>query len=61
MAAKISIKAPASSKNTHSVVAAVLAVQQGASVVRVHDVHETVQALKVLMAVNASKPAATLQ
>jgi dihydropteroate synthase len=44
-----------------SVVAAVLAVQQGASVVRVHDVHETVQALKVLMAVNASKPVATLQ
>jgi dihydropteroate synthase len=44
-----------------SVVAAVLAVQRGASVVRVHDVHETVQALKVLMAVNASKPAATLQ
>ena len=34
-----------------SVVAAVLAVQQGASVVRVHDVNETVQALKVLSAV----------
>lgn len=38
-----------------SVVAAVLAVQQGAHVVRVHDVHETVQALKVWSAVQASK------
>jgi dihydropteroate synthase len=44
-----------------SVVAAVLAVQQGASVVRVHDVYETVQALKVLMAVNVNTPASTLQ
>jgi len=44
-----------------SVVAAVLAVQQGASVVRVHDVAETVQALKVLTAVSASKPVPTLQ
>ena len=42
-----------------SVVAAVLAVQQGAQVVRVHDVHETVQALKVLSAVQASKLTAT--
>jgi dihydropteroate synthase len=33
-----------------SVVAAVLAVERGASVVRVHDVLETVQALKVLSA-----------
>lgn len=38
-----------------SVVAAVLAVQQGAHVVRVHDVHETVQALKVWSAVQAGK------
>ena len=37
-----------------SVVAAVLAVQQGASVVRVHDVKETVQALKVLAAMQAA-------
>lgn len=42
-----------------SVVAAVLAVQQGAHVVRVHDVHETVQALKVLSAVQASKRTTT--
>lgn len=33
-----------------SVVAAVLAVERGASIVRVHDVRETVQALKVLSA-----------
>lgn len=38
-----------------SVVGAVLAVQNGASVVRVHDVKETVQALKVLAATNANK------
>jgi len=36
-----------------SVTAAVLAVQQGAHVVRVHDVTETVQALQVLAAMNA--------
>ncbi len=36
-----------------SVAAALLAVQQGASVVRVHDVKETVQALKVLGAMRA--------
>ena len=35
-----------------SVVAALLSVERGASVVRVHDVRETVQALKVLGAVN---------
>jgi dihydropteroate synthase len=35
-----------------SVAAALLAVQRGASVVRVHDVRETVQALKVLSAIN---------
>jgi dihydropteroate synthase len=34
-----------------SVVAAVLAVERGASVVRVHDVRETVQAIKVLSAI----------
>lgn len=37
-----------------SVAAAVLAVQGGASVVRVHDVKETVQALKVLAAMQAA-------
>lgn len=37
-----------------SVAAALLAVQQGASVVRVHDVKETVQALKVLAAMQAA-------
>jgi dihydropteroate synthase len=35
-----------------SVVAAVLAVQRGAAIVRVHDVRETVDALKILNAVN---------
>lgn len=35
-----------------SVTAAMLAVQRGASIVRVHDVHETVDALKILNAVN---------
>lgn len=34
-----------------SVVAAVLAVERGAAIVRVHDVHPTVQALKILAAV----------
>jgi dihydropteroate synthase len=34
-----------------SVAAALLAVERGASVVRVHDVRETVQALKVLNAI----------
>ncbi|MBC7916344.1 MAG: dihydropteroate synthase, partial [Rhodoferax sp.] len=38
-----------------SVAAAVLAVERGARVVRVHDVKETVQALKVLAAVEKSK------
>jgi dihydropteroate synthase len=43
--------------NTHdrlvpSVIAAVLAIQRGASIVRVHDVLETVQAIKVLHALN---------
>lgn len=37
-----------------SVAAALIAVQNGASVVRVHDVKQTVQALKVLAAVNAA-------
>ena len=36
-----------------SVAAALLAVQRGAAIVRVHDVRETVDALKVLMAVNS--------
>jgi len=43
---------PAGQRMVASVVAAVLAVQQGASIVRVHDVAETVDALKVLRAVD---------
>ncbi len=38
-----------------SVASALLAVQRGASIVRVHDVRETVDALKILNAVNGSK------
>jgi dihydropteroate synthase len=38
-----------------SVAAAMIAVQRGASVVRVHDVRETVDALRVLVAVDASE------
>lgn len=40
-----------------SVTAALLAVQNGASIVRVHDVKQTVQALKVLAAMQAESPA----
>lgn len=36
---------------TSSVVAAVLALERGASIVRVHDVRETVQAIQVLLAI----------
>jgi dihydropteroate synthase len=39
---------------TASVVAALLAVQRGAGIVRVHDVRETVDALKIWNAVNGS-------
>ena len=39
-----------------SVVAALLAVQNGAQVVRVHDVRETVQGIKVWQAMNAQQP-----
>jgi dihydropteroate synthase len=51
-----SVEPPASAAGTHprliaSVAAALLAVERGASVVRVHDVGETVQALKVLNAI----------
>jgi dihydropteroate synthase len=35
-----------------SVAAAILAVQRGANIVRVHDVRETVDALKILQAAN---------
>ncbi len=38
-----------------SVAAAILAVQHGASIVRVHDVRETVDALKIFQAVNGGK------
>jgi dihydropteroate synthase len=41
---------PMAERMPPSIVAAVLAVQQGASIVRVHDVRETVAALKVLTA-----------
>lgn len=44
-----------------SVVAALLAVQRGASVLRVHDVRETVQALAVWQAVNQAAVQATAQ
>ncbi len=40
-----------------SVVAAVLAVERGARIVRVHDVRETALALQVLQALQASSPA----
>ena len=43
------------SRTVPSVVAAVLAVQNGASIVRVHDVRETVAALKVWQAVQAQQ------
>lgn len=39
-----------------SVAAALLAIERGASIVRVHDVQETVQALRVLAALNADHP-----
>ncbi|MDD3883702.1 MAG: dihydropteroate synthase [Gallionella sp.] len=39
-------------RKTASVVAAVLAVQRGAAIVRVHDVRETVDALKIMNALN---------
>ena len=39
---------------TGSVAAALMAVERGAAVVRVHDVRETVQALQVLAAVRAA-------
>jgi dihydropteroate synthase len=42
-----------------SVAAAVLAVERGASLVRVHDVKETAQALKVLAAVQQATPVAS--
>jgi dihydropteroate synthase len=37
-----------------SVAAALLAVERGAAIVRVHDVRQTVQALQVLQAVKAA-------
>lgn len=42
---------PAHERMVASVVAAVLALERGASIVRVHDVRETVQAMKVLDAI----------
>ena len=46
--------APAQDRLISSVVAALLAVQNGASVVRVHDVRETVQALQIWLAVSSA-------
>ena len=43
---------PASERMVPSVAAALLAVERGAAIVRVHDVRETVAALKVLNAMN---------
>jgi dihydropteroate synthase len=47
---------PVGQRLAASVAAALLAAQQGASVVRVHDVAETVDALKVWRAVQAASP-----
>lgn len=47
---------PVEQRLAASVAAAVLAVQQGANIVRVHDVAETVDALKVWQAVDNSSP-----
>jgi dihydropteroate synthase len=44
-----------------SVSAALLAVQNGASIVRVHDVKETVQALQVWQAIQALAPDTSLE
>ncbi len=49
---------PAAERLGASVAAAVLAVERGARVVRVHDVRETAQALKVWRAMAAERPAA---
>ncbi len=46
-----SASTPAHERMVPSVAAALLAVERGASIVRVHDVRETVQALKVLSAI----------
>ncbi|MEO6973890.1 MAG: dihydropteroate synthase [Rhodoferax sp.] len=43
---------PASERMVPSVAAALLAVERGAAIVRVHDVRETVAALKILNAIN---------
>ena len=45
---------PPAARVTGSVAAALMAVERGAAVVRVHDVRETVQALQVLAAVRAA-------
>ena len=45
-------EAPASERMVPSVAAALLAVERGAAIVRVHDVRETVAALKILNAIN---------
>ncbi|HRA24525.1 MAG TPA: dihydropteroate synthase, partial [Usitatibacteraceae bacterium] len=48
---------PVGERAAASVAAALLAVQNGARIVRVHDVRETVDALKVLAALFPSPPA----
>jgi dihydropteroate synthase len=50
LAANADAQAPYHERMVASVAAAVLAVERGAALVRVHDVKETVQALKVLAA-----------
>lgn len=51
-----SISMPNAQRMVPSVTAAILAVQQGAHLVRVHDVASTVSALKVLAAMRAAMP-----
>lgn len=48
------LDAPVEQRLIGSVTAAVIAAQRGASILRVHDVHETVQALRMIMAVESA-------
>ncbi|MDR3452093.1 MAG: dihydropteroate synthase [Rhodoferax sp.] len=52
VAAVDGLEPPASERMVPSVAAALLAVERGAAIVRVHDVRETVAALKILRAMN---------
>lgn len=53
--AQIEARADVQARTVPSVVAAVLAVERGAHIVRVHDVRETVKGLRVLAAVQAQQ------